>query len=71
MQIRYSKRRWFEADVGNLVKYVLVSGQQFLGIILGVTCAPSPKDITYLRVLTTRGEEIVNAALIWRIEVLC
>ena len=69
MKIPYGSRHEIEVSPGDLCKFVVVSGEQFIGIILELTHVPWPRNIYRLEVLTPRGVREIMTGLIFRMEI--
>jgi hypothetical protein len=73
MNIAYGRQKRIDVNPGDLIKYQVVSGQRFLGIVLDSKETGLPRNLTYLHVLCNDDDNYVkriNTNLILNIEMI-
>ncbi len=71
MNIAYGRQKRIDVNPGDLIKYQVVSGQQFVGIVLDSKETGLPRNLTYLYVLCNDDcVKHINTNLILSIEMI-
>ena len=71
MNIAYGRQKRIDVNPGDLIKYQVVSGARFLGVVIDSKETGFPRNLTYLHVLCNDDcVKRINTNLILNIEVI-